>query len=80
MNRSDLASILEDLDEVCIRLRDAGFITAAVNIHAQRLKITPPERLSYPPSNGELRRRASEHFAKAREYTSEAVRRLRREP
>jgi hypothetical protein len=80
MNRTDLASILEDLDDVVSRLRDAGFTTAADNINTQRNKLTPPERLSYPPSNGELRRRASEHFAKAREYTSEAVRRLRREP
>lgn len=79
MNRTDLASILGDLDDVVSRLRDAGFDTAAQNIRAQRLRITPPERLSYPPSNGELRRKASEHFAKAREYTSEAVRRLRRD-
>ena len=68
MNRSDLASILEDLDDVISRLHDAGVPTKA--LRAERERLTPPERLVYEPSNGELRRRASEHFAKAREYTS----------
>lgn len=78
MNRTDLIAALADLDDVISRLSDAGADTTALS--RERFKLTPRERLSLPPAtNAELRRKASEHFAKAREHTSEAVRRLRRE-
>lgn len=78
-NPTELAG---DIRECAGRLADLGFPGFAEDLrHAasELVRLTSPERLSCPPSNGELRRRASEHFAKAREYTSEAVRRLRRD-
>lgn len=76
------AELAGDIRECAGRLADLGFPGFAEDLrHAasELVRLTSPERLSYPPSNGELRRKASEHFAKAREYTSEAVRRLRRD-
>ncbi len=70
MNRTDLSAILADLDEVILRLRDAG--APVLGLERERLKLEPRR-----PSNAELRRDAAQHFAKAREYASEAVRRLR---
>ena len=82
--KTNPAELAGDIRECAGRLADLGFPGFAEDLrHAAseliRLTTPQPERLSFPPSNGELRRRASEHFAKAREYTSEAVRWLRRE-
>lgn len=78
MNRHNITTVLADLDDVIARLRDAG--ARVTGLERERIALEPPpDRNSYPPGNGETRRTASEHFAKAREYTSEALRRLRRD-
>lgn len=80
-DRADLAPILADLDDCISRLRDAG--APVLELQKARDRLEPrewePERPSYPPNNGHTRRTASEHFKQARVYTSEALRRLRRE-
>lgn len=75
------AELAGDIRECAGRLRDMGLASLAQDLDfaAGEVIRLSEKRLSYPPSNGELRRKASEHFAKAREYTSEAVRRLRRD-
>ena len=80
MNRSTLPAILADLDDCISRLRDAG--APVLELQKARDRLEPawePERPSYPPNNGQVRRTASEHFARARQHTAEAIRRLRRD-
>lgn len=76
-DRSTLPAILADLDDCIARLRDAGAPVLELQVARDRLEPAEwePERPSYPPNNGQVRRTASERFAKA----SEALRRLRRD-
>lgn len=77
MNRTSLPPLLADLDECIRNLRDAGCNVRELE-RARMALGPPPERESFPP-NAPARRTANEHFRKAREYTSEALRRLRRD-
>lgn len=93
MNRHDIPALLADLDDLCARMRDADLPTGIlVTLALARsdlyllAKLPPPEpdsRPSSPPGlfeeNQRVRQTAKDHFRKAREHTSEAVRRLRRE-
>ncbi len=72
-NRTSLTPILADLDDVIARLRDAGAPVGPL----ERARMALEPRLSLPPSDAQAR--TKEHFRKAREYTSEALRRLKRD-
>lgn len=91
MNRRSLPELLADLEDLRGRLKDAQ-VTQGVLSHLTQAEVAlklvimrhpepewPEERPSYAPRNVETRKTASEHFRQSREYTSEALRRLRRE-
>lgn len=95
MNRRDLPTLLADLDDLALRAKDAGVTPDVLDALGRardalyllsqlpKRDSVPPvfedERPTYPPRNHEARKTASDHFQKARQYTSEALRRLRRD-
>lgn len=92
MNRTDPSRILADLEALISDTRDCLDASHEPNrltlVHLanareclRKVVESREERQTMPPlfeSNNRTRRTAQEHFRKAREHTSEAVRRLRR--
>jgi hypothetical protein len=92
MNRRSIPELSADLEDLVLRCKDAGveqetlaaLQRARLGLYLEEAKqlreaeAFPEERPSYAP-NAATRRTATEHFRKAKEYTSEALRRLRRD-
>lgn len=77
MNRSDTTELAGDLLDCAARLRDMGFTGLAEDCEHAADYVARRRPPSLPPN--EAHARTKEHFRKAREYTSEALRRLRRD-
>lgn len=73
VNRSDTTELAGDLLDCAARLRDMGQDGWAQDCEHIAAKLA--ERRSLAPTH----EKTKEHFRKAREYTSEALRRLRRD-
>lgn len=79
MNRRDLPTLLADLDDLCLRAKDAGVTPALLHTLGQArdqlwLLSQLPERESVPPlfeANQHERRTAIEHFRRARELVKD---------
>lgn len=74
------AGVTADVMAYLGRARDALYLLAELPITVEAPPaFEPDERPSYTPRNFEARRTATEHFRRSREFTSEALRRLRRD-